>query len=172
MAEIEAVRLRAGVSQGALVRAAGLSESQYRRYLRGRCEVAASVARRLVAALARLARSSSPASMPETGLLAAYSGFLMHAAGFYGLTAPETRFLLQGEERTGDPRWLAAARARQAAIYLTITAVGTSQHRVAKALALTPSAVCQALRAVEDRRDEEAFDAMIIEAEMNVGAML
>jgi chromosomal replication initiation ATPase DnaA len=101
----------------------------------------------------------------ETLMLATYGGFLVTVCPHYGVTPQEVRATSPQRGATADKRWQACAHARQAAIYLTNTALGVQQHRLARALGLTRAAVCLAIRSVEDRRDDKAFDALMVEAQ-------
>lgn len=67
--------------------------------------------------------------------------------------------------RTSSPAWLAAADARRLAIYLLNTVYDVRQHAIARAVGLTPAAVCTALHTVEDARDHAGFEAVIAHCE-------
>lgn len=62
---------------------------------------------------------------------------------------------------TANPEYLAAARVRELALYLANTSLGIRQHRLAKALGVTPAAICRICRKVEDQRDDDVFDRLV-----------
>jgi hypothetical protein len=57
-----------------------------------------------------------------------------------------------------DPDAARIAAARREAIYLAVTACGRGGRAVARAAGVDPKAVRKALAAVEDKRDDPAFD--------------
>lgn len=60
---------------------------------------------------------------------------------------------------TLDPEWVAASRARDAALYLTNTLCNVPQATLARATGLSRPAVHFAICRVEDGRDDPQFDA-------------
>lgn len=167
LSAFEALRVAAGFSRAAVARAAGVSVSWY-------CEIAstpdrATVAfvKRLRAGLARL-KQEVARELSDDLLLATYGGFLAAISPFYGVTPCQVRATSAQAGATADKHWRACAHARQAALYLTNTALGVGQKRLALALGLTPAAVCLALRSVEDRRDDASFDAALSAAQLAV----
>lgn len=167
LAAIEARRLAAEITQADLARAAGIPLRTFMRMLAGRSPVSATRLDRLARALDRLARKArSPLGVGETTLVrATLAGSMALMAPYSGLSAGEVAAALAGgEERTADPAWRRASHVRQAAIYVTNTVLGLPQRRLAEALDLTPAAVCLALQAVEDRRDDPDFDGVLTKA--------
>lgn len=159
LSAIEGARINAGMSRDALALAAGMTERNYRRALstlRARPETLA----RLQGAvgLARRKAAASPRDM-----IALRAGAAALVAPFYGVTASEA-LAPAGEEKTGDALWLAAARARQAAIYLVHATLACSQAELGRAFGVSKVAIHLAVRAVEDRRDDPAFDALLTDA--------
>ena len=65
------------------------------------------------------------------------------------------------DEMSGNGRCLKAVFARQVAMYIATVGFGMSYARVAAALGRDRSTVQHACRAVEDRRDDPAFDRWI-----------
>lgn len=154
-------RRAAGMSQEALAVAAGLSSRGYRKYLAGHCQPTSDTLKRLQRALDAQARPTGATGDDKRPalILAVWAGFLAHTAPFYGVSVDEARD--RATFRSFDPRAHAISRARQAAIYLTNTALDVPQHELARCFGLTRAAICIAMRAVEDRRDDAAFDAML-----------
>jgi hypothetical protein len=60
-----------------------------------------------------------------------------------------------------DPQWRAAAYARQLALYLANTEHCVPQKLLAEVAGITPAAVCLALQAIEDVRENRAFDRAV-----------
>lgn len=131
--------------------------------MRGLQTPSAKLIARLTAAL-----TGFVAPVSDEVLLATYGGMLVAIAPHYGVTPAQVRAVSPQSGATGNVHWRACAHARQAAIYLANTALGLSQKRLALALGLTPAAVCLALRSVEDRRDDAAFDAALQAAQLAV----
>lgn len=165
--DVEAERLAAGVSQTDLCRSAGVALRSYTRF-------AASGARpetvaRLRKALKSLAARAPAAKGPDDShpqVRAIFGGFLLAVAPHYGVSLPQIHAALgRAGEQTLDPHWRACSHARQAAIYLTHTALSLKQKMLADVLGLTPAAICLSIRAVEDRRDEAIFDEVLNAAE-------
>ncbi|PPQ39354.1 hypothetical protein SAMN06265338_103197 [Rhodoblastus acidophilus] len=94
----------------------------------------------------------------------AYAGALERTARFYGVTPEQVAETSPQRGATADAHWRACSHARQAAIYLVNTGAGIGQAKIAALLGLTPAAVCLALKDVEDRRDDPAFNEMIFGA--------
>jgi transcriptional regulator with XRE-family HTH domain len=163
--EIEAARKKAGISQAALAVAAGISRNTYLRYLRRPGPVRPVLLAKLRRALRALEKAKAAPSKLEALTLASYAGFLEMTARHYGVTADEVRAASPQRGATASAHWKACAHARQAAIYLVNVGLGIEQARIAAMLGLTPAAVCLALKDVEDRRDDGAFDRMIIVAQ-------
>lgn len=160
--EIDIARERLGITGQALSHAAGFS-LKYMQRARGR-DVKPEHISRLRAALRQLssANPAKAASIDDTLVVATYNSFLVHLASALGHDVVAIRAQLQREGQcTADKAWRAASHVRQAAIYLTNTALGVPQFRLARALDLTAAAVCLAIRAVEDRRDDPGFDAIL-----------
>ena len=59
-------------------------------------------------------------------------------------------------------------RAKQEALYLTVTHFGRPVRSVARAAGLSAPAVLKAVRAVEDRRDEGGMDRILDELELEL----
>jgi transcriptional regulator with XRE-family HTH domain len=159
--EFDIERRRAGVSQDALAQAAGITSGWYRKLLRRPASVRPLLLPKLRRALRALERQAAAPSPVAALTLAAYAGFLEVTARHYGVTPDQVRATSPQRGATADAHWRSCAHARQAAIYLVNVGLGVEQARIAALLVLTPAAVCLALKDVEDRRDDEAFEAMI-----------
>lgn len=62
------------------------------------------------------------------------------------------------EDIVGDARAMRAVLARQVSMYIAAVGFGMSYGRVASAAMRDRSTVAYAIRAVEDRREDQAFD--------------
>lgn len=106
---------------------------------------------------AQLARRTFAA---EPVIASAYCGFVALVCGRRGADPAQVwRQLARREEPGHDPAWRSATDIRAIALYLVNTVAEVPQHLIARATDLTPGAVCKALRRVEARRDDLAFDA-------------
>ncbi len=157
--EIERIRKKKSVRQCDLADAAGISETGYRRYLRNPGPISDRVLDRLERALDRLDGRAKPKADPDL-VRGVYAGFLVQMAAHYSVTVDQVRASdpQRAEAGSASGIWYRCAHARQAAIYLTNTAIAVKQRRLAELLDLTPAAVCLAIKDVEDRRDDPAFD--------------
>lgn len=63
--------------------------------------------------------------------------------------------------RPRDLNWLAAMHVRQVAIYVLNTEAAVRGADLAKALGVSKQAISKTLKAMEDKRDEPAFDALL-----------
>jgi hypothetical protein len=172
LAAIEAERKRLRVTMAALSIAAGLNANFYTRIHKSPANVRRSSIAALRAGLRVLALKSRRRNLGEDDkalIISTFNSFLMALARANGMAIEDVRGELA---RTGvcsaRATWRRASAIRQAAIYLTNTALGVPQFRLARALDLTAAAVCLAIRAVEDRRDDAAFDAVLTQTEILV----
>ena len=153
---IDAQRAARRISITQLAGAAGISE-RWLTTLRRKPELAsARVLTRLRRAIADLA---GPPAAPGGALVtASMVGFLAMICFRQGLDfADVCEQLGRRGECTGDPQWRSAARARELALYLVNTIGDVPQREIARAVGLTPAAVCIALARAEGRRDDDAI---------------
>jgi hypothetical protein len=161
LALLEEKRKKAKVPQALLASMAAMSLRSYTYLLADPDRAATAIVDRLERAFDRLGKA------PRTDLLevelvrATYRGFVVVLCDHFDVTPDDVAGADPRAGATADPHWRACAHVRQAAIYLTNTALGLKQRRLAEVLELTPAAVCLALQAVEDRRDDPEFDAAI-----------
>lgn len=169
---LEQRRAGLGVTRSLMVARAGLTLRTYQRFLAGQRRPLSATVKRLARALDELAGARpAPVVSPSrerraAEIRACWNGFLSFVAPHYGLTADEIR--ATRNFRSFDGRVHAARRAQQAAIYLVSVVLEAGQAEIARALGLTPAAVCIALQAVEDRRDDPVFDALLDRAQREV----
>jgi transcriptional regulator with XRE-family HTH domain len=161
ISSLEKKRKAKRLAQARLADQAGISESTYRRMMRAPGDVPAAMLDRLERALAHLLQVSRVDLLEAELIRSTYRGFVLALADDFGVTAEAVAAADPRAGATADPHWRACAHVRQAAIYLTNTALGLKQRRLADVLELTPAAVCLALKAVEDRRDDPALDATL-----------
>jgi hypothetical protein len=141
-ASVAAVCRRAGVDTPHFYRTAAGKKTASRWFIR-RCELALD---------SLLSGEGMPADPGENHLRAHYRAFqhqLAEALGAAGADPDDRR-------PTGT-----AALARHAAWYLLSTEFAVRPARIADLFGVTRAAVTQALQAIEDRRDEPAFDAAL-----------
>jgi hypothetical protein len=151
-----------GLSDYALCQEAGVHCSTYYR-LKKNPEMNAGVAtfRRLWAAIERLRRGRASEDVPRPILAQAFKSYLVAAAMAEGLSLEDVLVFDPHENRPRDPAWLRISRVRQAAIYLTVTEHNVAGGRLADAVGVSKQAISKSLGAVEDRRDDPAWDALL-----------
>lgn len=93
----------------------------------------------------------------------AYNSYLAAVCTHQGLNMRQVGRQLKrpGRAIPEDRDWLAAAYARQLAIYLTNITLNIPQNWLADAAGLTPGAVCKSLKVIEDLRDNGNYDVRI-----------
>lgn len=161
IASVEKKRQAKKLSQARLADQAGISESTYRRIVKSPGQASLALIDRLERALAHLLQVPRVDLLEKALVLSTYRGFVAVLCEHFGVTPDDVDAADPRAGATADPHWRACAHARQAAIYLTNTALGLKQRRLAEVLELTPAAVCLALRAVEDRRDDPDLDVAL-----------
>lgn len=159
---IEQVRQAHGISQNKLAAEAGLSRTWYQTILADPCRASEAVLSRLASALRRLREGQRQDEAMLAALVGAtYGGFLAAVCTEQGLDVAAVRAADPRAGRTADPVWRSGARARQLAVYLTNISLGVQQRVLARAVGLTPAAICLGLKTIEDLRDDPAIDALI-----------
>ncbi len=164
---IEERRRSSGIAQIDLARAAGVSLRTYTRLVTegdsrkvARQKLSASLDR-LERTLDRMAAAIRVDRIECDLVLATHRGFVLALAPVFGVTADQVAAADPRANLNFDPTWRGCRHVAQAAIYLTNTTLGLTQRRLAEILGLTPAAVCLALKAVEDRRDDPGFDGAL-----------
>jgi hypothetical protein len=143
----------AGSSVSAVCRRANVDERHFQRSLLGEKTASRWFIRRCELALASLVSGEGmPAEPSEIYLRGCYRAFWHQLAGELGLA--------EGEPFQRQPTG-PAALARHGAWYLLSTEFAVRPARIADLFGVTRAAVTQALQAIEDRRDDPAFDAAL-----------
>ena len=143
----------AGSSVSAVCRRANVDERHFQRALRGEKTASRWFIRRCELALASLVSGEGmPAEPSEVYLRGCYRAFWHELARELGLAT--------GEPFQREPRGPAAI-ARHGAWYLLSTEFAVRPARIADLFGVTRAAVTQALQAIEDRREDPAFDAAL-----------
>lgn len=165
LSAIEAMRAAAGLTQIQFAGLAKISLRTYTRIVTAQHPCPTRYLRRLEAAARRLGdRSPSPPTETDALTRPLYRATLGHVAAAMGVDADEVVAQDHRRGATADPRYRLLAQARQATIYLLNQGVDSEavrQRRLADMLGMTPAGVCLAIRSVEDRRDDPAFDALM-----------
>jgi len=158
LAALERERAVRGLSINALAIAAGISAFWYRTLVR-------SPLRASDAMIARVARALRQADAKRTAELAhvelMYGGFLAAVCHELELRVDLVREADPTAGKNNGPGGHATSTARQLAIYLVNQHAGVKQRALARAVGVSPAAICIALRAIEDARDSSAIDALI-----------
>ena len=159
MAEIETRRQAAGITIDALCVAAGVTSRAYLYNLEGRKSARASTIASLDIGLKKLSGCPADLAQPKIRLVfTAWRTVLALVAAREGVDAAMIWTHDPQKRATLDPDWLRAARLRARATYLAHTVLGLKQADLARALGMTPQAICQTCRAVEDERDNARVD--------------
>lgn len=160
---LEAARQAANVSVYALCREAGINDSTWRRIrLRGGQSGNVSTFRKLWSALDRFRQNKRQDSAVSAGVLAAaFKAYLLAAAAAEGLKIDDVLIFDHRANRPRDPEWLRVSRARQAAVYLTVTEHNVPMAVLADAIGVSKQAISKSQRSIEWRRDDPAFDELL-----------
>jgi len=162
MKAIDQVRQAHGISMNRLAAEAGVSRTWYQTIDRDPARASEAVLSRLAAALRRLREGQRHDEAMLASLVAAtYGGFLAAVCRELALDVALVRAADPRAGKTADVGWRAMARARQLAVYLTNISLGVQQRVLARAVGLTPAAICLGLKTIEDLRDDIAIDALI-----------
>ena len=147
---------RVGLSE--VARVAGVSSSHAYALRRGHHVASPATVARLRFAVSRLQRRQD-----ETGMLAAccWRLTLALAAVALGADPSDAQASDPGQRATADVRWQQASAARQLACYLLNTALGLRQAEVARLAGVTRQAVSLMVAAIEERREDVVFDALV-----------
>ncbi len=154
--DLNAIRKSLRISIEAVALDVGMSTRNLNYNFSGRVTPRPATVAKIRRALLRL---SGKRASPDL-LAGCYGGFLALVAPEFGVTADTVR-AMPDNEKTSDKTWLACSLARRVTIYLLNTELSISQVRLATLLGQTPAAICIALRAIEDRRDDPAFDRLL-----------
>ena len=172
IASLELSRRAVGVTQVDLARTAGVSLRTYHRLLAGRAKAKPALVAKLTRALTLCGQRAKLNARDGEIILSAWRGFVAELVGPLGaglhLTIDDVAASDPQRGATADPRWRACRRVSQAGIYLVSTSFDISQRRLAELFDLTPAAVCLALQAVEDMRDNAAFEAALEAAQLKM----
>jgi transcriptional regulator with XRE-family HTH domain len=162
MKAIDQVRQAHGFSIERLSSEANVAGSWYRKIAADPARASEGVLSRLASALRRLREGQRQDEAMHASLVAAsYGGFLAAICREQGLDVALVRAADPRAGKTADATWRATARARQLAIYLTNISLGVQQRVLARAVGLTPAAICLGLKTIEDLRDDPVIDALI-----------
>lgn len=167
LSTVESLRKGNFISTAQLALASGISANWYRTVVAEPHRASPQLVAKLIAGL-QVLQAQAKTAPTKPWILSTYGGFLVAMAPFYGVTPSAVRAADPQRGATASTHWQACAHARQAAIYLTHTALGLPQRALAAALGVTPAAVCLGLKSVEDRRDDPAFHAALEAAHRDV----
>ncbi|NDV87062.1 helix-turn-helix domain-containing protein [Aurantimonas aggregata] len=158
--QIEAKRLAAGVSREQLAGLAGVSEKHYRRLVNAGVTPRPAMLAKLRAAAGRLGRAAAQPDEHSRLVRTCFFAALALVCHRAGEDPAEVRRHDPSRRATNDPAWLKAADFRRRAIAVVNQGLNVRAAEIARALELTPAAICVAMKAVEDQRDADpALDA-------------
>lgn len=158
--EIDAKRSEKGLSVLALCKIAGVSPVTYWRWKTDR--TGAPKLRTIQRLAAALDGKAWPARrMPPPLIRQHFAIVHAYCAKTLGLIEAESVMVDPHANRPRDPGWLSHMRARRLAIYMVVTMGNIRGTELAKAIGVSKQAISKTLRAVEDCRDDPAFDELI-----------
>jgi transcriptional regulator with XRE-family HTH domain len=153
--DVERLRVARGLSHARMCALAGVELNNYFKLRRGRHRPSAATLRKLAAALA----DPVPARPPRV-IAAFHRVCFALAADALGLDRAAVLATDFTVTRRTDA-WIAAARARMVAVYVTAVELEVDNTELARALGLTRQAIKKARDKVEDLRDDAGVDAAI-----------
>jgi len=162
MARLDAVETRRKaikLSQSDLCARAFVNCSTYRRALGGQILSAPATLQKLERAIAEAERSAQVAA--RTPLSALFRSVLATVCLAAGAELDAVMAADPHDNRPRNPQWLAAMRLRAAALHFLVTEYDVAIAAAARAAGVSKQAASKALRQVEDRRDDPAFDALM-----------
>lgn len=112
-------------------------------------------------------RASQRAAAGRPAALAAYRASLRAAAARFGV-APATIEVRRGRLYRNPPAKVVLAR--RAALYLSVVVFDRPLREIARASRTSPECVRKALIAIEDRREDPAFEAVLGDLEKELRA--
>lgn len=141
-----------------LARLSGLHVSHIGNIKAGRrMPTAATLAKlRLVAVRLRTRQIEAPLAVVLT-----YRASLALACRFLNVDAAMAQNSDPARKQTQNVEWRSAATARRLAQYLMNTCMGFRQVDVARAAGVTKQAINQAMREIEDAREDQGFDQLV-----------
>jgi transcriptional regulator with XRE-family HTH domain len=152
LAEIERLRVEAGLSHEALARACDVSVKTWYRWRRGEAAAGPALAR-MRTVLLRLTGKPDQMDALHRALFGQYWAIAVLVAQQLDVPVQVLRDNPPGNRATANPQWMAAARVREISIYLLNTAHGAPQALIARSLGMSPAAICQTVAKIEERRD-------------------
>lgn len=157
--QIEERRMASGVSKEALERSAMLSSRHYSHLLAGRYLPRRGTVNALRLALRRLVITPEADASPQS----AFCNMAVRAAialicEARGLNAESIQNSIASKRATQSPEWLEASYVRWQAWALVSNAFGIAGADLARSVGVSKSAISQALKSIEDDRDEKEFD--------------
>ena len=137
-----------------LCRQAGVSTRAFFEGLKGEKETRPDTLAKLNAALAR----NKMAFVGEHGPATTHGAFkmcLVYAAAELKQNPKAVLASDPSRKATSDPAWQAAAQVRQLAFWIATRMIGYAQADVGRAAGVTRAAVSEAVKALEDQRDQD-----------------
>lgn len=154
LAALEEKILATGLSVSAVCRRAGVAVPHFYRARSGQRRASRWFIRRCDLALASLLAGDVEAGEPSyLHIRTIYRGFLAEACRLHRVDMDRALSAARGQ----------AVQARHLAIYLVNTELAVRGATLARLFGLTRSAITQAVQAVEDRREDPAYDKAVAE---------
>ncbi|CDX54529.1 hypothetical protein MPL1032_190136 [Mesorhizobium plurifarium] len=137
-----------------LCRQAGVGATAWFRAMRGTTEMRPETLAKLNAALGRSKMAFAGEHGPAT-VHGAYKVCLVLAAAELKQNPKTVLASDPARKATSDPQWLGAAEARRLAFWIATRMLGITQADVGRAAGVTRAAVSEAVKALEDERDQD-----------------
>ena len=148
-----------------IARMAGMSYSHLRDVRRGRRPATPALERGVARAARRLTYARSNVRMEIATIYQVVQALCAIALGIDPAAVQDSD---PSAKRAANKDWRDAAFARWLAQSLLNSGLGISQIEVARASGVTKQAVSLAMHAIEDKRDDPAFDALVTQLEFIV----
>jgi transcriptional regulator with XRE-family HTH domain len=158
-AEIDQKRSALGLPAYALCRRAGVAYSTYWRLKTGGGPARSLTLRRLSEALAGQTRE--PARIARPLIQQYFSTVHAICAQALGIDEAEAINVNPHGNKPRDKGWLSQMQARRLATYLVVTVGNVRSAELAREIGVSKQAVSKSLKAVEDLRDDPAFDSLL-----------
>lgn len=166
LADLERTIRASGLHELDILQTAGMCPRYLYRVRKGQKPLTLRTVNRIKLAVDRLKRAArqeagereTDGATPHKSSIAAQ--YRLALATVYAVTGMKVTAVLDqdpGKRATADPAWRAAANARRLALYIANQYLNISQSDLGRAARMTKSAVCQALKELEDIREQDSI---------------
>jgi len=166
--DIDAARREAGISIFELCAATKLSQTNYSRAKSGKSKMRPANLFALARTLTGISGNLDDMARHGQGFFLVYMPVAALVAREINVDMALVRREVASKRATLSADWMQAARVREFATYLMNTGLGIPQAALARVHNVTPAAICQMMRKVENMRDDPAIEAMLERLEQDL----